>query len=252
MILVPAIDILGERAVRLKKGDYNQVTVYNEDAVAQAAAFEAAGAQRVHIVDLDGARDGAPTNMELIKRMVAQLSCEVEVGGGIRSMEAIQRYVDAGVRRVVLGSALVKDRAFALEAAREFGPVIVAGVDAKDGIVATEGWLDTADGVPQEELIGDLEAMGIRNLVYTDIARDGMQTGLDAEAYAVMACAFPGVRITASGGLASLQDLRNLVATGAPLDGAITGRAIYEGVFSVEEGIACIREEEARRAAAAC
>ena len=138
MILVPAIDILGGRAVRLKKGDYNQVTVYNEDAVAQAAAFEAAGAQRVHIVDLDGARDGAPTNMELIKRMVAQLSCEVEVGGGIRSMEAIQRYVDAGVRRVVLGSALVKDRAFALEAAREFGPVIVAGVDAKDGIVATE------------------------------------------------------------------------------------------------------------------
>ena len=252
MILVPAIDILGGRAVRLKKGDYAQVTVYNEDAVAQAATFEAAGAERVHIVDLDGARDGAPTNMELIKRMVAQLSCEVEVGGGIRSMEAIQRYVDAGVRRVVLGSALVKDRSFALEAAREFGPVIVAGVDAKDGIVATEGWLDTADGVPQEELIGELEAMGIRHLVYTDIARDGMQTGLDAQAYAAMARAFPGVRVTASGGLASLQDLRNLVATGAPLDGAITGRAIYEGVFTVEEGIACIREEEARRAAAGC
>ena len=252
MILVPAIDILGGRAVRLKKGDYAQVTVYNEDAVAQAAAFEAAGAERVHIVDLDGARDGAPTNMELIKRMVAQLSCEVEVGGGIRSMEAIQRYVDAGVRRVVLGSALVKDRSFALEAAREFGPVIVAGVDAKDGIVATEGWLDTADGVPQEELIGELEAMGIRHLVYTDIARDGMQTGLDAQAYAAMARAFPGVRVTASGGLASLQDLRNLVSTGAPLDGAITGRAIYEGVFTVEEGIACIREEEARRAAAGC
>ena len=252
MILVPAIDILGGRAVRLKKGDYAQVTVYNEDAVAQAAAFEAAGAERVHIVDLDGARDGAPTNMELIKRMVAQLSCEVEVGGGIRSMEAIQRYVDAGVRRVVLGSALVKDRSFALEAAREFGPVIVAGVDAKDGIVATEGWLDTADGVPQEELICELEAMGIRHLVYTDIARDGMQTGLDAQAYAAMARAFPGVRVTASGGLASLQDLRNLVATGAPLDGAITGRAIYEGVLTVEEGIACIREEEARRAAAGC
>lgn len=252
MILVPAIDILGGRAVRLKKGDYAQVTVYNEDAVAQAAAFEAAGAERVHIVDLDGARDGAPTNMELIKRMVAQLSCEVEVGGGIRSMEAIQRYVDAGVRRVVLGSALVKDRSFALEAAREFGPVIVAGVDAKDGIVATEGWLDTADGVPQEELIGELEAMGIRHLVYTDIARDGMQTGLDAQAYAAMARVFPGVKVTASGGLASLQDLRNLVATGAPLDGAITGRAIYEGVFTVEEGIACIREEEARRAAAGC
>ena len=244
MILVPAIDILGGKAVRLKKGDYNQVTVYNEDAVAQAAAFQAAGAQRVHIVDLDGARDGAPTNMELIKRMVDELACEVEVGGGIRSMEAIQRYVDAGVRRVVLGSALVKDRGFAQEAAAEFGPVIVAGIDAKDGIVATEGWLDTADGVPAEELIRDLETMGISSLVYTDIARDGMQTGLDAQAYANIARAVPSVKVTASGGLASLQDLRNLVATGAPIDGAITGRAIYEGVFTVPEGIKAIEDAQ--------
>lgn len=244
MILVPAIDILGGKAVRLKKGDYDQVTVYNDDAVAQARAFAEAGAERVHIVDLDGARDGAPTNMELIKRMVDQLSCEVEVGGGIRTMEAIERYVDAGVRRVVLGSALVKDRAFAEEAAAKYGPVIVAGIDAKDGIVATEGWLDTADGVPARQLIADLEGMGITSLVYTDIARDGMQTGLDAEAYAEMARSFPGVKVTASGGLASLADLRNLVATGAPIDGAITGRAIYEGNFTVEEGIACIREAE--------
>lgn len=244
MILVPAIDILGGKAVRLKKGDYDQVTVYNEDAVAQARAFAEAGAERVHIVDLDGARDGAPTNMELIKRMVAELPCEVEVGGGIRTMEAIERYVDAGVRRVVLGSALVKDRAFAEAAAAKYGPVIVAGIDAKDGVVATEGWLDTADGVPARQLIADLEGMGITSLVYTDIARDGMQTGLDAEAYAEMARSFPGVKVTASGGLASLDDLRNLVASGAPIDGAITGRAIYEGNFTVEEGIACIREAE--------
>lgn len=244
MILVPAIDILGGKAVRLKKGDYDQVTIYNEDAVAQAATFEAAGAQRVHIVDLDGARDGAPTNMELIKRMVAELSCEVEVGGGIRTMDAIQRYVDAGVRRVVLGSALVKNRAFAEEAAAKYGDIIVAGIDAKDGIVATEGWLDTADGVPARQLIADMEAMGIKHLVYTDIARDGMQTGLDAEAYADMARSFPNMKVTASGGLATLDDLRNLVATGAPIDGAITGRAIYEGVFTVEEGIALIKELE--------
>ena len=248
MILVPAIDILGGKAVRLKKGDYDQVTVYNEDAVAQARSFQQAGAERVHIVDLDGARDGAPTNMELIKRMVAELSCEVEVGGGIRTMEAIQRYVDAGVRRVVLGSALVKDRAFAQQAAATYGPIIVAGVDAKDGIVATEGWLDTADGVPAEELIAQMQDMGIEHLVYTDIARDGMQTGLDAQAYADMARKFPNMKITASGGLATLDDLRNLVATGAPLDGAITGRAIYEGVFTVEEGIALIRELEAANA----
>ena len=242
MILVPAIDILGGKAVRLKKGDYDQVTVYNEDAVAQARAFQQAGAERVHILDLDGARDGAPTNMELIKRMVAELSCEVEVGGGIRTMEAIQRYVDAGVRRVVLGSALVKDRAFAQQAAATYGPIIVAGVDAKDGIVATEGWLDTADGVPAEELIAQMQDMGIEHLVYTDIARDGMQTGLDAQAYADMARKFPNMKITASGGLATLDDLRNLVATGAPIDGAIAGRALYEGVFTVEEGIQAIKE----------
>lgn len=242
MLLVPAIDILGGKAVRLKKGDYNQVTVYNDDAVAQARAFQAAGAKRIHIVDLDGARDGAPTNMELIKRMVADLSVEVEVGGGIRSMDTIQRYVDAGVRRVVLGSALVKDRAFAEAAAAKYGEVIVAGIDAKDGIVATEGWLDTADGVPADQLIDDLEAMGITSLVFTDIARDGMQTGLDAEAYAAIANAHPSVKVTASGGLATLDDLRALMATGAPIDGAITGRAIYEGAFTVEEGVAVCEE----------
>ena len=237
MILVPAIDILGGRAVRLKKGDYDQVTVYNEDAVAQARAFEAAGAKRIHIVDLDGARDGAPTNMELIKRMVAEVGVEVEVGGGIRSMETIKRYADAGVRRIVLGSALVKDRAFAEEAAREYGPMIVAGIDAKDGVVATEGWLDTADGVPADDLIDDLEAMGITSLVYTDIARDGMQCGIDAGAYAAIANAHPSVKVTASGGIASLEDLRALRETGAPIDGAITGRAVYEGAFTVEEGV---------------
>lgn len=238
MILVPAIDILDGRAVRLKKGDYDQVTVYNEDAVAQARAFEEAGAKRIHIVDLDGARDGAPTNMELIKRMVAEVGVEVEVGGGIRSMETIKRYADAGVRRIVLGSALVKDRAFAQEAAAAYGPMIVAGIDAKDGVVATEGWLDTADGVPADQLIDDLEEMGITNLVYTDIARDGMQCGIDADAYAAIANAHPNVKVTASGGVASLDDLRALKATGAPIEGAITGRAVYEGAFTVEEGVA--------------
>lgn len=243
MILVPAIDILGGRAVRLKKGDYDQVTVYNDDAVAQARAFEQAGAKRIHIVDLDGARDGAPTNMELIKRMVAEVNVEVEVGGGIRSMETIKRYADAGVRRIVLGSALVKDRAFAEEAAAAYGPMIVAGIDAKDGIVATEGWLDTADGVPADQLIADLEEMGITSLVYTDIARDGMQCGIDADAYAAIANAHPNVKVTASGGVASLEDLRALKATGAPIDGAITGRAVYEGAFTVEEGVAACEGE---------
>lgn len=244
MLLVPAVDILGGKAVRLKKGDYDQVTVYNDDAVAQARAFQEAGAKRIHVVDLDGARDGAPTNMPLIERMVSQLSVEVEVGGGIRTMDAIERYVDAGVKRIVLGSALVKDRVFAEAAAAKYGPLIVAGIDAKDGVVATEGWLDTADGVPAKDLIAELESLGITSLVYTDIARDGMQTGIDAQAYADIVRSVPGVKVTASGGLATLDDLRNLVKTGANIDGAITGRAVYEGAFTVEEGIEAITEAE--------
>ena len=248
MIIFPAIDLYEGKAVRLLKGDYRNMTVYSDDPLAVARDFERQGATYVHLVDLEGARDGTTPNSGLVARIAQQTALFTEIGGGIRTMEAIQRYVDAGVRRVVLGSALVKDRAFAQQAAATYGPIIVAGVDAKDGIVATEGWLDTADGVPAEELIAQMQDMGIEHLVYTDIARDGMQTGLDAQAYADMARKFPNMKITASGGLATLDDLRNLVATGAPLDGAITGRAIYEGVFTVEEGIALIRELEAANA----
>ena len=248
MILEPAIDLKDGKVVRLRKGDFDTVHQVAEDPVTVAQAFAAAGARVIHMVDLDGAKSGTRVNGPIVRKVAERSGMQIEMGGGIRTMEAIQRYVDAGVRRVVLGSALVKDRAFAQQAAATYGPIIVAGVDAKDGIVATEGWLDTADGVPAEELIAQMQDMGIEHLVYTDIARDGMQTGLDAQAYADMAREFPNMKITASGGLATLDDLRNLVATGAPLDGAITGRAIYEGVFTVEEGIALIRELEAANA----
>ena len=142
MILVPAIDILDGRAVRLKKGDYAQVTVYNDNAVAQAHLFEEAGAQRIHIVDLDGARDGAPTNMSIITRIARETNVEIEIGGGIRSMETIERYLDAGATRLVLGSALVRDPAFCEAAVAAHADNIVAGIDAKDGMVAIEGWCE--------------------------------------------------------------------------------------------------------------
>ena len=237
MLLVPAIDILGGQVVRLTQGDYERVTVYNDDALAQARTFCEAGAKRIHVVDLDGARTGVPENIDLIERMVSELDAEVEVGGGVRSMETIERYAAVGVRRIVLGSALVKDRLFALDAAEAYGDMIVAGIDARAGVVATEGWLDTAQSISANDLIADLEDMGITNLVYTDISRDGTQAGIDAQVYANIANAHPSVKVTASGGIGSLEDLRALRESGAPIEAAITGRAIYEGTFSIEEGL---------------
>ena len=241
MILVPAIDILGGRVVRLAKGDYGKVTVYSEDPIAVVRSFEAAGAERVHIVDLDGARDGAPTNIALISRIAASTGMQVEVGGGIRTMDTLQRYLAAGASRLVLGSALIRDRAFAEEAAAAHADAIVAGIDARDGMVAIEGWRE-GTATPAAELVGELSQLGIHELVYTDISRDGMQTGIDAAAYGALA-RIAGFPITASGGISTLDDIRALGALPAPgIDGVITGRAIYEGNFTVAEGVAVAKE----------
>ena len=241
MILVPAIDILDGKVVRLKKGDYGQVTVYSDDPLGQAAAFEAAGAERIHIVDLDGARDGAPTNMNLISKIACSTSMTVEVGGGIRTMETLERYLDAGATRLVLGSALITDPEFARRAAELYADCIVAGIDARGGMVAIEGWKEGTD-TPAAELVAELKDFGIHELVYTDIARDGMQTGVDAEAYGRLAAA-AGFPITASGGIGSLADIRALAVLPAPgIDGVIVGRALYEGAFTVEEGVRACRE----------
>lgn len=241
MILVPAIDILGGKVVRLKKGDYSQVTVYGDDPVAKAREFEEAGATRVHIVDLDGARDGAPVNMNVISRIACATDMEVEVGGGVRTMETLERYLDCGATRVVLGSSLVRDPDFVREAAFRYGSCIVAGVDARDGMVAVEGWRE-GTSTPAEELVAELEGLGVSELVYTDIARDGMQTGIDAEAYGRLARA-AGFPITASGGVSSLDDVFALAKLPAPgVEAAIAGRAIYEGAFTVEEGVRAAEE----------
>ena len=241
MILVPAIDILDGKVVRLKKGDYAQVTVYADDPVTKAREFEEAGATRIHIVDLDGARDGAPTNLDLIARIAAQTHMTVEVGGGIRTMETLERYLDCGASRLVLGSALITDPDFARAAAARHAGNIVAGIDAKDGMVAIEGWKE-GTSTPAADLVAELKDFGIHELVYTDISRDGMQTGIDAQAYGRLAQA-AGFPITASGGIASLADIRALAALPAPgIDGAIVGRALYEGAFSVEEGVRAAKE----------
>ncbi|WP_165043466.1 1-(5-phosphoribosyl)-5-[(5-phosphoribosylamino)methylideneamino]imidazole-4-carboxamide isomerase [Adlercreutzia sp. ZJ138] len=246
MFLLPAIDILDGKAVRLAKGDYNAVTVYNDDPVSQARAFAGQGATWLHVVDLDGARSGTPDNVEVIERILKETNLNVEVGGGVRSMAAIERLVQAGVTRVVLGTALVRDLAFAREAVREFGgDALVAGIDAKGGDVAVSGWCE-GSGISALELARRMADEGYRHLVYTDIARDGMRTGLDPQAYVAMYEAF-GYPVVASGGVASVDDIRSLAPAAHAIEGVIAGRAIYEGSLTVEEGVAACMAAEGTR-----
>lgn len=248
MYLLPAIDILDGRAVRLAKGDYAQVTVYNEDPVAQACAFEAAGAEWMHVVDLDGAKSGVPENIAVVERILAATSLKVEVGGGVRSLEVIERLAQAGVNRVVLGTALVRDPDFAQAAVEQYGDLLCAGIDAKEGDVAVTGWCE-GSGVAATDLAAQMSALGYKHLVYTDIARDGMQTGIERAAYERMARAF-GHPVTASGGVASVADIERLAPVAAAIEGIIAGRAIYEGALTVEEGVAACNAacKEASRA----
>lgn len=237
MYLLPAIDILGGKAVRLAKGDYAQVTVYNDDPIAQARAFEAAGARWLHVVDLDGAKSGAADNIAVVEGILAATDLNVEVGGGVRSIEVIERLMRAGVTRVVLGTALVRDPAFAAEAVNRFGgDALVAGIDAKDGEVAVSGWCE-GSGIAAHDLAARMADMGYRHLVYTDIARDGMQTGLDPQAYVDMARAF-GHPVVASGGVASVADIERLAPVASSIEGVIAGRAVYEGALDVSSGVA--------------
>lgn len=248
MQLKPAIDILGGKAVRLAQGDYTKVTVYNDDPVEQARTFASQGASWLHVVDLDGARDGRPVNADAIERIVRETEMSVEVGGGIRTLDVIERYVSAGAARIVVGTALVRDPDMAARAAERFGDKIAAGVDAKGGQVAVEGWRE-GSGIAATELVGRLASLGIRHLIYTDIARDGMQTGIDVDAYAAIATA-SGVGVTASGGISTIDDLIALARAAAGLagpgtiEGAITGRAVYEGAFTVADAISAIERAE--------
>ena len=239
MYLLPAIDILDGRAVRLAKGDYAQVTVYNEDPAEQALIFEDAGAEWIHMVDLNGAKSGLPENIAIIERILRRTNLKIEVGGGLRSLDTLARLADAGVSRMVLGTALVRDPDFAQAAIEEYGDMLAAGIDAKGGEVAVAGWRE-GSGVAATELAAQMSKLGYRHLIYTDIARDGMQTGIEREAYERMAEAF-GHPVIASGGVASVADIERLAPVAASIEGIITGRAVYEGKLTVEEGVAACK-----------
>lgn len=237
MIVFPAIDILGGRVVRLAQGDYDRVTVYSDDPVAQARAFAEQGARWVHVVDLDGARDGTPGALGIIERIVRETGLEVQTGGGIRTIETMRRLADAGASRMVLGTKLVTDPGFVDAAVTEFGERVVAGIDARDGEVKIAGW---REGTPLRatELASELRGRGVRHLVYTDISRDGMGTGISAEAYRHMA-ACTGFPVVVSGGMATLDDVRTVASLGpAVAEGVIIGRALYEGGIGLGDALA--------------
>lgn len=251
MYLLPAIDILGGKAVRLAKGDYNLVTVYNDDPVAQARLFEEQGASWIHVVDLDGARTGNPLNIAVVERIVRETSLSVEIGGGIRSLETLERLADVGAARMVLGTALVNDPDLARAAVEAVGgDRLTAGIDAKGGEVAVSGWIE-GSGVAATDLARAMGKAGFRHVVYTDIARDGMQTGIDPAAYVAMAHAF-GHPVIASGGVASVADVERLAPVAESIEGVITGRAVYEGTLSVADGVAACKAASEGQVMGAC
>ncbi len=236
MYILPAIDILDGKAVRLAKGDYAKVTIYNNDPVDQAKRFEDAGATWLHMVDLNGAKSGQADNIAIVERILGQTSLHVEVGGGIRSLDTVARLADAGANRLVLGTALVRDPDFAQAAIEEYGDLLACGIDAKDGEVAVTGWTE-GSGIVAHDLAASMATLGYRHMVYTDIARDGMQTGIDEKAYVAMAKAF-GHPVIASGGVANITDIERLAFVADSIEGVIAGRAIYEGSLNLEEAIA--------------
>jgi len=239
VILYPAIDILDGHAVRLVQGDFERRTEYAADPLEAALAWAAAGAQRLHVVDLDGARAGAPVNLAHVARIAAQTGLPVQLGGGLRSSEAIAAALEAGAQRIVLGTAAFADEALLADAVAAHGEAVVVSVDVRGGMVSTAGWTQTGT-LPGVDAVRALVARGVRRFVYTDVDRDGMLGGLDFETIARVADAVEG-ELLYSGGIASLEDLAALVALGHPrLVGVIAGKALYEGRFTIAAGSAAL------------
>ena len=240
MILFPAIDLKGGECVRLVHGDMAQATVFNADPADQAARFEAQGFTHLHVVDLDGAFAGKPVNADAVEAILDRTAMPVQLGGGIRDLRTIEAWLSRGVRRVIIGTAAVRDPALVREAARLFPDQIAVGVDARDGFVAVEGWAQTSS-VSAVELGRRFEGAGVAAIIYTDISRDGALRGLNIEGTVALAEAV-AIPVVASGGLASLADVQRLLEPAcARIAGAITGRALYDGRLDAAEALALLR-----------
>ena len=233
MNIIPAIDLIGGKAVRLQKGDYDKVTVYSDDPASVAQSFEAAGAKYLHLVDLDGAKDGTTANFDTIKNIISKTNLSVEVGGGIRTIDRVKKYIDIGVDRVIIGTAAVTDPDFLREAVKEYGDKIVVGVDIKDGYVAIKGWLEISQ-LSCYDFCKSLEELGVKTIICTDISKDGMMSGTNRELYLELSNRF-GLNIIASGGVSSLDDV--IALTAMDIFGAIVGKALYTGDIDLSKAI---------------
>ena len=234
MHLFPAIDLYDGKAVRLYKGDYNEMTVYSDDPVAVAKAFEEKGAKFIHLVDLEGAKTGETPNLNIVQKIVADTNLFAEIGGGIRSMDVIEKYLSAGVSRVILGTAAVKNEAFLREAVEKYGNAVAVGVDIRDGYVAIHGWTENST-LYYTDFMQKLTEIGVKTVIVTDISRDGAMKGTNRSLYAELSEKFPELNVIASGGVSSLNDVQALADM--KLYGAIIGKAYYTGAIDLAQAV---------------
>lgn len=233
MLLFSAIDLYDHKVVRLLKGDYQKMTVYSEDPVATARGIEADGGRWLHLVDLEGAKDGTTPNFDVVAAICQETKLQVEIGGGIRSLEMIERYLNAGVARVILGTKAVTDEDFLRDAVGRWGDRIAVGVDAKDGRVAVKGWVEVLD-VDMFDFLWKLRSIGVKTAIVTDISKDGAMKGTNLPLYERLS-RLDGIDITASGGVSTLEDIRALRDMG--LYGAILGKAMYNGTIKLKDAL---------------
>jgi len=233
MIIFPAIDLYQKKAVRLLKGDYNQMTVYHDHPIEVAEDFVKHGATHIHMVDLEGARDGTTPNIEVVKQVADKTDLFIEIGGGIRNMETVKRYLNIGVERVILGTAALNDRIFLKEAAAYCGEKLAVGADIRDGMIAVKGWLEISE-VSIDDFLRDMQTIGIKTVICTDISRDGAMRGTNLSLYQKLAEKY-ALQITASGGVTSIEDIIRLRELS--LYGAIIGKAYYTRAINLKQAI---------------